>query len=368
MHIVLLLTDLFDSTGGIQTYNRCLVKSLNEILQIQNYKVTILVLNDKGNNSLRKNYITSPNITYKPFNGNKLGFVISSLLISKNADVIFFGHVNFSFLANLIPGLSKEKKAYLAVYGIDAWKKLSFLHKLGISKINKILSISRFTQQEMERFNDVPSNKFYILPPSLDPVYACNDQNLYTREDLNLPKGKIILTVSRLNPLESYKNIDMVINAMPMILKEVSDAFYIIVGEGEDCCRLKKLAKDIEVSDKVIFVGHVSDKFLSSYYNCCDVFVLPSGGEGFGIVFLEAMYHSKSCIGAYASAIPEVISDGKTGFLVKPNDIKNLADAIIKLLKDDNLRLLMGEAGKEKLEKEFSFEVFQNKLESLICH
>lgn len=79
------------------------------------------------------------------------------------------------------------------------------------------------------------------------------------------------------------------------------------------------------------------------------------------------MYFSKPCIGARAGGIPEVIEDKKTGILCEPNDVKSLSDALIKLLRDENLRILMGNAGKERLEKEFSFERFKKRLESILC-
>jgi glycosyltransferase involved in cell wall biosynthesis len=118
--------------------------------------------------------------------------------------------------------------------------------------------------------------------------------------------------------------------------------------------------------DKVIFTGWVSDNLLPSYYQACDVFALPSLKEGFGIVFLEAMYYAKPCIGARAGGIPEVIEDGKTGFLAEPGDANALADSLSNLLRNATLRREMGRVGQERFEREFSFRKFHERLDNVV--
>ena len=117
----------------------------------------------------------------------------------------------------------------------------------------------------------------------------------------------------------------------------------------------------------VFFVGNVSGEDLYSYYSLCDLFVLPSTGEGFGIVFLEAMYHKKACVGADAAAIPEVVSNRETGILCDVNNQDLLVDSIVELLKDEKMSKTFGVAGYQKYQKEFSFEKFQEKLEKILC-
>jgi len=107
---------------------------------------------------------------------------------------------------------------------------------------------------------------------------------------------------------------------------------------------------------------------LPSYYESCDLFVLPSTKEGFGIVFLEAMYHSKACIGARAGGVPEVIRDGDTGILVDPSKLATeVPEAILRLLNDPALCKTMGERGRKELESNFSFSRFRDRLEQVLC-
>ncbi len=364
MQILVLLTDLFDSVGGIQSFNRCLVKGLGDLCKSHNVQIKVLVLNDTGNSIPNKEIISS-NISYRYFSKNRLSFSGQVLVETSRSNKVILGHVNFSSLVMLMSVLNPTMKKYLIVYGIDVWKKINPIQLFGINKITKIFSISAYTKGEMKRFNNIREDKFVTFPCTLDPFYPAN---ISGNKKIVLPKGKIILSAARLDSTERYKNIDLVIKAMPEILKRIPDAYYVIVGEGSDRFRLELLAKKVGVRDNIIFAGYVSDKVLPFYYEACDVFVLPSEKEGFGIVFLEAMYFAKPCIGANKGGIPEVIEDNITGFLIKPNDQISLAETVIKLLKDDNLRSSMGKAGKERLEKEFSFERFRDRLEKILCH
>ncbi|OGI06663.1 MAG: hypothetical protein A3I68_06325 [Candidatus Melainabacteria bacterium RIFCSPLOWO2_02_FULL_35_15] len=360
MQILLLLTDLFDATGGIQTFNRSFVKALDDLSVKHNINVKVLVLNDTGKSSLSAKYISSGNIEYKYFSGNRFKFFIHALKESARADKVIFGHINFSPLAVL---MNSGAKKYLTIYGIEAWKKLNYFKLAGVRSVNKILSISVYTKRQIKNYNEI-INTFTIFPCTLDPFYQAQPG---VDEDLVLPIGTIILSVARLDPRERYKNIDLVIKALPEVLKNIPDAYYVIVGEGTDRFRLELLAKNLGVRDNVIFAGFIPDDLLSLYYESCDIFILPSTGEGFGIVFLEAMYFSKPCIGANAGGIPEVIKDKETGILCSPNDSTSLSDSIIKLLKDNDLRNKMGKKGKERFESKFGFCSFKEKLGNIIC-
>jgi phosphatidylinositol alpha-1,6-mannosyltransferase len=117
----------------------------------------------------------------------------------------------------------------------------------------------------------------------------------------------------------------------------------------------------------VVFTGFVPDELLPSYYDACDLFVLPSLKEGFGIVFLEAMYHAKACVGAIAGGIPEVVEDGGTGLLAKPDSVDSFAQCVVRLLGNGAERDAMGRRGKERLEREFSYEKFRARLERVLC-
>ena len=366
MHILLLLTDLFDKVGGIQTFNRSLVKALSDISEHRDWKITLLVLNDKENNTSGNLYINQSKVKYLSFNGSKFRFVISAFLNAFHSSILIIGHINYSFLAGILKLFFIQTKIYLTVFGIDAARKLSCFQRFSLRHITKILSISEYTKNQILLFNTVEKSKFCIIPCTLEPFFD-GGSSYSNRDSLSLPSGKMLLTVSRLDAHEKYKNIDLVIEAMPEVLKRVPDAFYVIVGDGSDKKRLEKLVVDLNLTGKIIFARKVSDELLASYYKLCDLFVLPSTQEGFGIVFLEAMYFAKPCIGANAGAIPEVVRDGKTGLLVDLNNKRKLADSTISLLLNTSLSESMGKAGKIELENKFSFEIFKQRIEATLC-
>lgn len=367
MHILVLLTDLFDAKGGIQTFNRCLVKALNDISQKKELKVTIFALSDSSKSEFPEEYKSSVSLFYKGFNRNKFYFVARSIFEGMNANKIIIGHMSYVSIVPLFFSFKKPASKILIVYGIEAWKRLNFIQRLSINKIDQILSVSQYTTSKMSGLNNLDQDKFLSFPNSLHPYYCNGDTPLKSRKDLNLPDGNIILTISRLDSSDKYKNIDLVINAMPDILKIIPDACYVIVGDGTDRKRLEQITKKINISDKVIFAGNVPDHLLNSYYSACDVFVLPSTREGLGMVFLEAMYFAKPCISVKAGGIPEVVIDGKTGILCEPGNIKELSDSIVMLLKDKSLNAKLGSMGKERFDKEFSYTKFKERLENVLC-
>ena len=357
MKVLILLSGLFDTIGGIESYNRSLINAIEQIADKHSWEVTVYALNDKSAN-------TNHNLHYKGFNRNKFMFASCSILASKSSDIVIFGHVNFSPLAMF---MDKRNYKYLITHGIDVWKKLPPLQALGTSQINTLLPVSKFTATEMDKHNPQLVKEYKILPNSLSPGFIENGTNLQSREQLSLSPGKMILTVSRLSIVEKYKGIDLMIKSIKKITEQIPDTFLVIVGDGEDKPRLKNIAKDEGVANKVIFTGKISSKLLPSFYNACDLFVLPSTKEGFGIVFLEAMYFSKTCVGVSTGGVPEVIEDGRTGLLCKQNDIDSLTNTVIHLLTNEALRHSLGKAGKEKVEKEFLFHRFKENLETILC-
>ena len=361
MNILLLLTDLFDSSGGIQTFNRCLVKAVDQAAATRNWGMKVLVLNDQGKSDLAPLYMSGHRQKYRGFAGSRLRFVTQGVLQSRRAKVVILGHAHFAPLAPFMGNTHR----FLVAYGIDVWDRLTVFERAGISQISKILSISQYTRDRMAEANQIKQERFEVIPCTLDPS---RDRRVAEkpRESLGLPEGRMILTVSRLEASERYKNIDLAIRAMPFILTEAPDAYLVVVGDGSDRKRLEQTAQDLRVQHKVLFRGTVADALLSDYYQACDLFVLPSVREGFGIVFLDAMCRGKPCVAARAGGLPEVVEDGRTGILVEPGDEKALTRAMIRLLTDPAMRTAMGQAGQKRFYGELSFDRFSERLEAVL--
>ncbi len=126
-----------------------------------------------------------------------------------------------------------------------------------------------------------------------------------------------------------------------------------MVGGGELADYNKELARDLGLEGSVVFAGSVSEDLLPQYYAACDLFVLPSrdSSEGYGLALLEAMATRKPVIGSRVGGIVDVIQDQITGILVQPNEPTALANAILNLLRNNELRLRMGGAARRFAEQ-----------------
>ena len=137
------------------------------------------------------------------------------------------------------------------------------------------------------------------------------------------------MTVSRLAALERYKGHDRIIAALPLIRARCPQVLYLIAGEGDDRQRLETLAQQSGVAQLVRFTGPISPQELQGIYGLADVFAMPSTGEGFGIVFLEAAASGLPIVAGNVDGSVDALADGALGTLIDPNDRLVLADAIV---------------------------------------
>jgi glycosyltransferase involved in cell wall biosynthesis len=168
----------------------------------------------------------------------------------------------------------------------------------------------------------------------------------------------VILTVGRWQANERYKGMDTLITALPRLLHEWTDLQLVAVGEGDDRAWLEQLAEGCGVRRHVHFFSGLSYPELAACYSACEIFALPSRGEGFGLVYLEAMARGKPVIGGAHGGAPEVIDDGRTGYLVHHGDAPQLATSIETLLANPELAREMGARGRERVHRDFKFSVF----------
>jgi phosphatidylinositol alpha-1,6-mannosyltransferase len=159
---------------------------------------------------------------------------------------------------------------------------------------------------------------------------------------------------------------DTLITALPRLLMEWPELQLVIVGEGNDQAWLEQIADGRGVRRHVHFLSGLSYAEIAACYTACEVFAMPSRGEGFGLVYLEAMACGKPVIGGAHGGAPEVIEDGKTGFLVQHDDAAQLATSLQTLLADPALAREMGARGRERVENEFRFSVFSESLKKIL--
>ena len=167
-----------------------------------------------------------------------------------------------------------------------------------------------------------------------------------------LPHGApLIGNIAALVPHKGQRHL---IDAMPLVLRELPDARLVILGEGELRPQLEHQVKHLHLDKHVVLPGFRSD--VLSLLKGLDLFVMSSETEGLGTSLLDAMAAARACVGTDVGGIPEVIDDGTTGVLVPARDPAALAAAIVRLLKDPPLRERMGQAGLARVSDSFSVE------------
>ncbi|OGL72306.1 hypothetical protein A3F28_01530 [Candidatus Uhrbacteria bacterium RIFCSPHIGHO2_12_FULL_57_11] len=184
----------------------------------------------------------------------------------------------------------------------------------------------------------------------------------------NLAGKRVILSVGR---LVSRKGHDMMIEALPDIIRSHPSVIWIVVGDGPEGERLRHAVSKRALANHVVFTNVLNDEDLAAAYAAADVFVLPTreeeyDAEGFGLVFLEAGAAGVSVVAGRGGGVDEAVVDGVTGLLIDPRDPIAIARAVNRILSDKELARRMGDSGRSRVENHFQWLQQSSKLESSI--
>ena len=184
-------------------------------------------------------------------------------------------------------------------------------------------------------------------------------QNL--KEKLQKKDGDVyLITTSRL----VYKNaVDDVIKALKYLPENVH---FIVLGVGEEEQKLRILAKEIGVRDRVKFLGLISKEDIPLFLKVSDIFIRVSRSEGFGVSFAEAMAMGLPVIASPVGGIPDFISDMQTGIFASPNSPKSIAEKIKMLLNDKDLMYRIGQNGKELVFAKYGFDLIAEEIKNKV--
>ncbi len=247
-----------------------------------------------------------------------------------------------------------RKQPYVFVlHGVEAWRRFPPWARMIFRRACAFWSVSRYTAEKFLQANRL-SSFWTLLPPALDPYFK-DPEETPLKEDY-----RYLITVARLSPDAAYKGVDLVIKVLPGLLRDFPDLHYVVIGGGPLLRSYQELAASLGVASRVHFLGARRD--VARFLRAAEIFVLVSRGEGFGIVFLEAMFFRKPLIGASEGGIPEVVRDGENGLLVPYGDLEALTRALKTLLSQKEEARRLGEAGYRLLEREYTFEQFRNRL------
>jgi glycosyltransferase involved in cell wall biosynthesis len=203
------------------------------------------------------------------------------------------------------------------------------LERISIAFYSKVIAISESVAKSLSRYELIPARKIFVLHNGID---FQNFNIIADSKGISNKNGPVIGIVCRLEP---QKGINYLLLAMRIILAKFPTAKLEIVGDGSLFQELKQYSKNLGISNSVKFFGKFAD--VISFYKRMDVFVLPSLYEGFGIVLLEAMAAGVPVVATNVDGINEVVVDGVSGILVQPKSPEAIANAILKIIENDQL-------------------------------
>jgi len=308
---VLLVASDVNTLGGIQQYNR----NVREGILESGGEVRLIELKE----------LDFP---------SKAAFALRILreTLSWRPDVIWCALINFSPVALLMRKLL-SRRYLVALYGYEVIDIHEPFHARALRAAQLLTPIARHTASNLLAQIPEVRDRIFLIPNSVDGTrFGIRETPKHLVERHRLEGCRVILTVARQGPGE-YKGYERVIDALPLVLDEVPQAKYVLVGGGEDP-RVQQAIERHRLHDRVVLTGPVPAEELVDYYNLCDVYVMPSKLEGFAIVFLEALACGRPVVASHGYGCREALLDGELGMTVDPDSRGEIAGAIVRLLTD----------------------------------
>jgi phosphatidyl-myo-inositol dimannoside synthase len=325
--ILALIPDTFHGFGGIAQYNRDLLTALADDPAVG--AIHCLPRNGAGAAA-----IPHPKISEQGERSGTARYALRARSAAQRLapDLLLCGHLHFLPLAAYL-ARRRRIPLLLELYGIEAWEARDRFRRDAAS-VTLALSISRCTRRRFLRWFPVQPSAVAVLPNAVHEAPRRDDARVArVVERYGLQNRRVLLTVSRLAASERYKGHDRVLAQLPALAGEFPDLTYLIVGDGDDRARLEQRARDAGIADRVIFTGRLSDDDRAACYDAAHAFAMPSTGEGFGFVFLEAAAHGLPVLGGATDGSIDALRDGALGLAVDPGNPEALRHGLIELLR-----------------------------------
>jgi len=328
MRILAPHTDSFGGYGGIAAANRhflraaCTTEAVDEVVGIPRLMPEIPTETLPEALTLRTNGL-----------GGKwpyLRALLRELAVDRNFDLVWCGHIHLVPLA-LLAGRLTGSPVVLHVHGIDAWTPTEkpLVNRL-VPRVDAFISVSETTKRRLVEWSGLGADQGYVVPNTIDfdgLSPGPKPSSLLDRYDLH--DNHVLMTMGRLVGPERKKGFDRVLEVLPDVAAERPDVAYMIVGKGPDRDRLERKAARLNVRERVVFAGYVPDHEKADHFRVADQFVMPSEGEGFGLVLLEALACGTPVVASRRDGGREAVADGEFGTLVDPRSNSDIKEAIL---------------------------------------
>lgn len=365
MKIHVWVPDYASGTGGIQTFSRFVVRALRDTYP--NAEIAVVSKNDSSYPDPAEDW-SNRFIPLGWWPDSLRTIALSAELFSRatreRPELVMTTHVNFAPVAQ-----SLQKSfgiPYVAAgHGIEVWDVKDRNVRRALRAANRLLAVSEFTRERMATSLSLAVDLIGIQPNTFDPnKFTPGRKPRFLLKRYGLTEHQpVILTVGRLASAERYKGYDQVLRALPIVREQFPTVRYILGGRGKDRPRVEALIQELGIAEKVILAGYVPDHELREHYNLSDVFAMPSKGEGFGIVFLEALSCGKPVIAGNKDGSVDALLSGKLGTLVDPDDVAQLARAIcVTLSQRSEVIGHQSEQLREQVIAAYGYERFRERL------
>jgi glycosyltransferase involved in cell wall biosynthesis len=320
VNILLLCTDSFGGYGGIALYNRDLARALAQIPE--RGEVVVLpriipnVVDDVPEGVTFVEAAARGQFAYAR--------ELMRLKRRKRFDLVICAHVNLLPFARIV-----AKDPLLITYGIEAWRPRRRASNALLHHCRGVVAISDLTRSRLVSWSKYAGPTF-ILPNAIHAErYGIRPKRPDLVDKYKLAGKRVVLTVGRIDWSERYKGFDEILEILPTLPKDI---VYLIAGGGSDMQRLQRKALALGVGDRVRFTGIFAEEQKADLYNLADVYAMPSRGEGFGYVILEAIASGVPVIVSRHDGGREAVLDGELGTLVDPSNPAEIRTAITDAL------------------------------------
>lgn len=328
--VLMLLTDAYGGHGGIALANR-------DVIEAMCLDPTI------------ERIVALPRIAKVPLPGSlpsKLDFDLSAIggmgsylravaraLRKGPFDMVLCGHINLLPLARAVATLARAPLS-LTIHGIEAWQPSKrAITRWASESADFITAVSSVTLERFRSWASYPDAKCSVLPNAIHfERFSIGPKNAELERRYDVAGRRVVMTFGRLAGQDRYKGFDRMLESLGHMVARIPDLVYIIAGDGVDRPRLERKVRDLGLAAHVRFTGMVAEEEKADHYRLADVYAMPSRGEGFGFVLLEAMACGTPAIGSTRDGTREAMRDGMLGPIVDPLDTPALVDAVVSSL------------------------------------
>jgi phosphatidyl-myo-inositol dimannoside synthase len=331
LRMLMLVTDGFGGLGGIAKFNRDFLQALDGCAFVERVHALPRLIPEPIGEPIPELVVYDRKAA-----GGKVSFMLRLAAHARRCeriDLVICGHIHLLPAAWLLARL-RRARLVLIIHGVEAWtRSRRRLANWVAHRVDGIIAVSKYSAERFTQWSKVSMEQVFILPNSVDlDRFRPQQRDAELVERYGLNAKQVMLTVGRLASTERYKGFDQVIELMPKLLERFPSLKYLVVGEGDDRSRLEAKARALGVSGQVVFTGRISESEKVAHYSLADVYVMPSTGEGFGIVLVEAAACGVPVVGSQSDGSRETLLDGHLGRLVDPASAAGLIEAITAVL------------------------------------